>query len=91
MTLSNDRLSVCVSIYRASGEYSKSFSSAPGTRLMLVCEVAVGETYITDHKMLGLHEPPSGYNSVKGRAGHPDSPTDFKVLSLFIACLRHRS
>lgn len=65
---------------RASSEYSKNFKSVAATRLMLICEVAVGEPYFTDHKILGLREAPSGYHSVVGRARQPDHPTDFKVL-----------
>jgi len=38
-------------------------------RAMLLCKVAVGKRYITQHNHCELTAPPSGYNSVYGKRG----------------------
>ncbi len=58
-------------------------SSTRGTRLMLVCNVALGHTWETNKTNTDLKSPPKGYQSVHGVKGTDQEPSEFKVTNLF--------
>jgi len=48
-----------------------------GTRMMLMCKVALGNIKHYNKVTFGLTEPPAGFNSVHGVRSTPSHPTDF--------------
>eukprot|EP00029_Vermamoeba_vermiformis_P008738 TRINITY_DN4171_c0_g1_i1.p1 TRINITY_DN4171_c0_g1~~TRINITY_DN4171_c0_g1_i1.p1 ORF type:complete len:2196 (-),score=786.80 TRINITY_DN4171_c0_g1_i1:32-6574(-) len=52
-------------------------AGAKGTRMMLMCKVALGNVKHYNKVTFGLTEPPAGYNSVHGVRSTPSQPTDF--------------
>lgn len=69
---------VTFSIHSTSLKYSKP-SVTDGSRLLLVCDVALGrcrEVYKTD---ILLKQAPDGYDSVRGVRRTPNTPSEFEV------------
>lgn len=58
-----------------SGAYTT--AGAKGTRMMLMCKVALGNVKHYNKVTFGLTEPPSGFNSVHGVRSTLSQPTDF--------------
>ena len=70
-------------------KYSK-VSSYKGTRLVVLCDVALGKCYDTCQRDVTLTRPPDDFDSVHGVRSSDDVTSDFEVssseyLSLFYA------
>ena len=75
----SDRASVCMCvIFSTSVEYSRT-SSYKGTRLMALCDVALGQCHDTFRYDVTLTRPPDDYDSVHGVKCSEDVLSDFKV------------
>jgi len=68
-------------MYSASVKYS-SPSEMDGTRLLAVCDVALGSCLDLYERDFSLNAAPSGYNSVHGVRKTADVSSDFEVLIL---------
>lgn len=53
-----------------------------GSRLLLVCDVALGQCKDVRERDLTLTEAPEGYHSVHGVRSTPDAPSEFEVGAL---------
>ena len=64
--------------FSTSAEYSWT-SSCKGTRLMALCDVALGKCFNTYHHDMTLTRPPDDFDSVHGVRCSDDVTSDFKV------------
>jgi len=71
-------LMISLVCFSTSVDYSRT-SSYKGTRLMVLCDVALGKCFDTCHHDVTLTRPPDDFDSVHGVRCSDDVTSDFKV------------
>lgn len=70
-------------VLRTSAEYSQP-SRRKGTRLMALCDVALGRCYETRSHDTTITAPPNDYDSIHGVKASTGGPSDFTVRFKYV-------
>jgi len=65
-------------VFSTSVKYSQT-SGLKGTRLMALCDVALGRCHDTRHHDVTLTQPPADFDSIHGVRSSDDVVSDFQV------------